>query len=157
MREAIEPETVYVEHNAKEALFRMDAENMNHICVVDGDLVVGVLSREPLRESLQKDPDAKLHDIMEETVLVFSSGIGRGEALKALNFHKAPYALIVDDRMQLRELVERESSNGETIETAAGSAPGRFIDLVHNQQTGAIGEPDKVYTVRPHIEKETET
>lgn len=154
MREAVEPETVFVEHDAEEALFRMDAENMNHICVVDGDLVVGVLSREKLRECLQKDPDVKLHKIMEQCVLVFRSVIERGKALKALNFHKAPYALVVDDRMQLRELVERESSDGETIETAAGSAPGRFIQLAHDQQTGAVGEPDKVYTVRPHIEKE---
>lgn len=152
MREDIEPDTVFVEHDANEALAIMDAEGMNHLCVVDGDLVVGVLSREQLRKSLRTNKNGKLHNIMETRVLVLSTDVTRADALKALNFHNAPYALMIDKKMQIRELVEREREGAHAKVRPKASAPGRFIELAADRQTGAVGDAERVYSARPHIE-----
>jgi len=128
---------------------------MNHLCVIDGDVVVGVLSRERLRTSLRKNKNEQLHNIMERKILVLNENTERETALKAIGFHDKPYALLVDTENQVRGLVEREPANGVVqTDDAASAFPGRVIELSAEQQAGASGDAIRVYSMRPQIKQE---
>lgn len=153
-RSSIEPETVLVGHDAAEALTRMEREHMAHLCVVDGDVVVGVVARDALARHLEREPETQLHDVMQREVVAMSSHLSGADRRAALRASGAPFALILDDRNQVRGLLERERMTDadpapETLETHGA----RRIMLDAKQQSGSTGVAIRVYSERPHVEE----
>jgi IMP dehydrogenase len=121
-----DPVTLCPESTIADVREVMREHHISGIPIVDGEKLVGILTRRDLR--FQESPEIRVKDVMTTTLVTAPLGTGLDEAEVMLNRNKIEKLLLVDEQGRLGGLITRKDiDKTRQFPFAARDAQGRLV------------------------------
>lgn len=152
------PDFAFVEHTVREARARMDAAGASHLFVVDGDRVIGTVSRADIDSLAAEAGDRQSFvEAVDPEILHAKRACAPADLLAEMKRSGKEAAAVVDDNLSVIGYVERGRLEQAGVRASARDDPARCLspsalEVAPTVERGGRASMLRVYSETPQAQ-----